>query len=180
MSGSWDQEKYIKAWRFASVVHNGQMVPGSDFPYIHHVGLVAMEVAAAIVKEDIDYPDLAIQCALLHDTIEDTATSYEELVRTFGEDVASGVLALSKDKDTPSEYRMNDSLNRIKAQPREVGLVKLADRITNLQPPPTYWNSEKISTYKAEAELILKELGSCNLYLRNRLQKKINSYPAGQ
>ena len=69
----WNQEKYIKAWNFASIVHNGQTLPGTDLPYINHIGNVAMEAMAAIANDTrINNPDLLVQCALLHDVIEDT------------------------------------------------------------------------------------------------------------
>ena len=42
-------------------------------------------------------PDLAVQCALLHDTIEDTDVTYDDVKRQFGTDVADGVMALSQD-----------------------------------------------------------------------------------
>ncbi len=74
----WDQDKFIKAWNFASHVHNGQLVPGTDIPYINHVGIVAMEVMAVIVRnKDIENPDLLVQCALLHDVIVYTSNSYD-------------------------------------------------------------------------------------------------------
>ena len=44
----WSQDNYIKAWNYASSVHNGQLIPGTDIPYINHIGLVAMEAMAAI------------------------------------------------------------------------------------------------------------------------------------
>jgi hypothetical protein len=90
----WNPEKYIKAWNFASVAHNGQMVPGTDIPYIHHIGLVAMEAMSAITYDStIEKPDLLIQCALLHDVIEDTSGTYDALRAEFGAQVEDGVLA---------------------------------------------------------------------------------------
>jgi GTP diphosphokinase / guanosine-3',5'-bis(diphosphate) 3'-diphosphatase len=62
---SWDQEKYIKAWNFASKIHKRQFMPGSDIPYINHIGLVAMEAMAVIAGSDnINDPDVLVQCAL--------------------------------------------------------------------------------------------------------------------
>ena len=178
----WDQDQYIKAWNFASVAHNQQLVPGTDNPYINHIGLVAMEVMSAcsrqtIVRSTSEQATLAVLCALLHDTIEDTTTTYDDLVEQFGLEVAKGVLALTKDNALPTKQaKMVDSLNRIKQQPKDVWLVKLADRITNLQIPPAHWNKEKINNYSLEATLILTELGSANEYLGTRLKNKIADY----
>ncbi len=175
---SWSQEKYIKAWNFSSKVHNGQLVPGTDIPYINHIGLVAMEAMAAIAHgKDISNPDLLIQCALLHDTIEDTTSTYEEIRGEFGVEVADGVLALSKNTDLPSKMeQMEDSIERIQKQAKEVWMVKLCDRTTNLQPPPSHWDKEKIQAYRAEAIYILEKLQDSNQYLAGRLETKISDY----
>lgn len=173
----WNPDTYIKAWNFASIAHGQQFVPGTTIPYLNHVGLVAMEVMTAITQCDhIASPDLAIACALLHDTLEDTNITYENLKSDFGQTVANGVLALTKNKTLPKETRMIDSLARIKMQPPEIAMVKLADRITNLQPPPSHWSFGKINNYRNEARTILIEIGSANQYLRDRLRAKIECY----
>ncbi len=175
----WNQENYIEAWNYACSAHNGQFVLGRDIPYINHIGLVAMEAMAAITHSStINAPDLLVVCALLHDTIEDTTCTYDEITKEFGADVANGVLALSKNKNLPSkDEQMRDSIDRIKKQPQEIWIVKLADRITNLQPPPEHWSTVKISNYRSEAMTILKELGGANSYLAKRLKAKIDNYP---
>jgi GTP diphosphokinase / guanosine-3',5'-bis(diphosphate) 3'-diphosphatase len=71
---------------------------------------------------------------------------------------------------------MADSLRRIKLQPREVWLVKLADRIVNLQPPPEHWQADKIAAYRAEARVILAALGEASPLLAARLAEKIEAY----
>ena len=71
---------------------------------------------------------------------------------------------------------MNDSLKRINKLEKEVGIVKIADRITNLQEPPKHWNLEKIKKYHAEAQNIAKTLKNKNTYLKNRLLSKIDEY----
>ncbi|MDD1444504.1 HD domain-containing protein [Dolichospermum sp. ST_sed3] len=122
--------------------------------------------------------DLAIQCALLHDVIEDTDTTYDQVLATFGKSVADGVLALSKDKAVEKSQRLADCLRRIRLQPPEVGMVKLADRITNLQPPPAHWTPEKIKRYRAEALEIHSALKDSSQVLATRLAHKIECYAA--
>lgn len=178
MPSSWSQEKYIKALRYAAAAHNGQTIPGSDLPYVIHVTMVTMEVQAALQHEADRDGDLAVQCALLHDVIEDTGKTFEELEMAFGSDVAVGVLGLSKDSTLDSKRdKMRDSLQRIKHLPEEIWMVKLADRITNLQPPPAHWSEEKINGYKEEARVILHELGGASAYLTKRFRDKLASYP---
>ncbi len=177
MPSTWSQEKYIKALKFAAEAHNGQTVPGTDLPYIVHVTMVAMEVIAALACEDGLDGDLAVQCALLHDVIEDTGISHQKLAAEFGPQVADGVLALSTNDSLESKQeKMVDSLARIKAQPKEIWLVKLADRITNLQPPPSHWNLVKVGRYREEGKKILDQLAAGCPYLAERLRQKISEY----
>jgi (p)ppGpp synthase/HD superfamily hydrolase len=187
MPNHWSQDTYIRAYKFAAEAHKGQIVPGTELPYLMHLSFVAMEVIAALAVEQVDHPDLAVQCALLHDTIEDTDVGYDDVKALFGTDVADGVLALTIDETigvglSKFERRwmqLEDYLSRIKLQPREIWMVKLADRITNLQPPPEHWTAEMVVRYKKGAELIHRELASASEYLGERLRMKIDGYPNG-
>ena len=181
MQCRWSQDLYIKAYQYAAKAHNGQLLPGSDLPYIVHLSLVSMEIMAALTvdAQNLD-GDLATQCALLHDTMEDAGISYNEIYEIFGQRVADGVNALSKrDMFETQKESMIDSLQRIKTQPIEVWMVKLADRITNLLPPPAHWDDEKIENYWEEAKLIYTELKDANEYLAARLFMKIEGYLTG-
>jgi (p)ppGpp synthase/HD superfamily hydrolase len=176
MVKNWSQETYIKGYRFAAYAHRNQTVPGSDFPYIMHISFVTMEVIAAINLESERDGDLAIQCALLHDVIEDTDTSFDQIAREFGEAVAKGVLALTKDKTLARHLQMSDSLKRIQQQPPEVWMVKMADRISNLQQPPDFWTKNKIAFYREEAIQIYETLKDASPVLSSRLASKIKDY----
>ncbi len=115
---------------------------------------------------------------MLHDTIEDTLVTYEFLEEEFGSAVADGVLALSKNPRLPTkDEQIRDSLRRIKQQPKEVWMVKLADRIANLSYPPHHWNNNKILSYRDEAIVIHSELHTASSVLAQRLQKRIEIYP---
>ena len=178
---NWSPDKYAIAWNYASLAHRGQTYGGQEqgmqIEYINHVGSVAMELIRGIIDiADCD-ADFAIQCALLHDVIEDTEKTYEDILENFGKSVANGVLALSKNKKLPTKgQQMEDSLSRIKQQPREVWMVKMADRITNLYHPPYYWDKERIKAYHQEAILIHENLKESNTWLAQRLWKKIEEY----
>lgn len=177
-SPAWSPDLFQRASRFAARAHGAQKVPGSEFPYLQHVTTVAAEIMAALTVESVDRPDLAVVCALLHDTIEDCGVTQETIAEEFGSDVAAGVLALSKNPSLSKADAMADSLRRIQLQPREIWWVKLADRITNLQPPPAHWDAKKIAKYRDEAVIIADTLGSASGYLHTRLRAKINEYPA--
>lgn len=149
-----------------------------------HVTKIAMEVLAATEEEPGFDRDLALTCALLHDTVEDGAdeatanATRAEIRRQFGAPVAEGVEALTKSGNGPKNEQMRDSLRRIRMQPREVWLVKLADRITNLEPPPADWPLEKRRRYLEEAKEIRAELGSASPALSRRFEQKLEEYRA--
>jgi (p)ppGpp synthase/HD superfamily hydrolase len=101
----------------------------------------------------------------------------EDIRFKFGDKIADGVAALTKNPTLPKPQQMMDSLQRIKNQPVEVWAVKLADRICNLQEPPSYWSMEKRKLYLLEAKIILDTLGAGNAILKARLIEKMDNYP---
>ena len=177
MISNWSQELYIKAYRFAAQAHDGQLYPGTGLPYLMHLSFVSMEVLGVLSVESGHDGDLAVQCALLHDAIEDTDVTYDLVESNFGVKVADGVLALSKNPEIPKSRQLANSLQRIKQQPPDIWIVKLADRISNLQPPPPHWTKEKIVRYRDEAIEIHAALKDASPFLAARLVKKIENYP---
>ncbi len=172
----YDPETYADACRFVAEAHRAQRVPGTELPYTLHLHQVAGEVVRAMVADPFEDAELAVLCALLHDTVEDTEVTVELVAARFGERVAAGVSALTKDASLPKPEGMADSLRRIRQQPREVWAVKLADRVTNLQPPPHYWTVEKCGAYAAEAEGILDALGEASPWLSARMRARLGAY----
>ncbi len=172
------QTLYQTAIKFATLKHVAinQKVPGTELPYVVHLSNVAMEVLMANANTENFNVALAIQAALLHDTIEDTDTTFSEVEENFGNEVANAVLALTKNESLPKEEQMMDSLKRIKKLPFEVWAVKMSDRITNLQKPPLHWDDAKKIKYRAEAQVILIELAEGNVFLAERLKGEIEGY----
>ncbi|WP_372367617.1 HD domain-containing protein [Candidatus Uabimicrobium sp. HlEnr_7] len=178
---NWSPDVYKKAWDFATSAHSKQTYGGKKkgirVPYINHIASVAMELTWGLQHTPNCYHDLAITCALLHDTIEDTKITYNDILQTFGKNVADGVMSLTKNEQLPTKnQQMLDSLERIKQQPFEVWMVKIADRITNLYHPPHYWKKDKILRYQQEAEIIHDHLHKSNQLLAERLKIKIKEY----
>jgi guanosine-3',5'-bis(diphosphate) 3'-pyrophosphohydrolase len=170
------QTIYQETIKFAAEKHGSQKVKGSKIPYVVHLSNVAMEIFMAARKThgfDLGY---ALQLALLHDTIEDTETTRQELELVFGKDIAEGVWALTGDQKLLKDYRLSDSLAKIRKCPREAGAVKLADRITNLQVPPKSWSKSHIREYLFDSQRILQALSGSNEYLEKRLLSKIGEY----
>ncbi|WP_295220983.1 HD domain-containing protein [uncultured Chryseobacterium sp.] len=174
------QDIYQTTIQFAAQRHTdiNQTIPGTNLPYVVHLSNVAMEILVASEQSESFNTGVAVQMALLHDVLEDTDATFEELSEKFGKAVAEGVLALTKNAELPKDERMANSLEKIKQQPKEVWAVKLADRITNLQKPPHFWTPEKIEKYRQEATMILNELCGGNTYLEYRLKRKIEEYNA--
>ncbi len=172
------QSKYQKALKFAAKKHadKNQLIPGTNLPYAVHISNVAMEILVAGTKTDKFDLEFAIQVALLHDVLEDTDATFDEINDEFGIEVAEAVLALTKNSKLSKEAKMLDSLNRIKKLSTEVWSVKLADRITNMQIPPGNWSLEKKIEYQEQAVLIYNSLKEGNKYLGDRLWEKIKEY----
>ena len=178
---NWSMEALKKAWELSTRAHDGQKYgggsAGEQVEYLNHIGTVIFEVMNALQHETDLNADLALQCAALHDVIEDSEVTYEEVEQLFGKRTADGVSALTKDESLPTKReQMEDSLRRIKLQPREVWMVKMADRITNLYMPPFYWNDDKRRKYQQEAMLIYEELKTGSDFLAQRLKTFIDDY----
>ena len=156
------------------------MLPGSEKPYIIHITFVAMEIISLLSIEAGWDGDLALQTALLHDVVEDTDRRPDDIARRFGKPVADGVAALTKNPKIQERRRqLEDSLKRIRKQPWEIWLVKLADRLANMAHPPPHWSPEHVAAYREEAKLIHRNLGKANPFLARRLSRRIAAYRPG-
>ena len=171
------QTIYQKTIAFSAEYHGQQKMP-NGLTYIVHLSNVAMEVFMAHKQKPDFNLKLAIQLALLHDVLEDTALSFKALKADFGNLVAEGVLALTKDSTLDKKDQMQDCLTRIAEQDKEVAIVKLCDRITNLQKPPVKWDKEKIKKYHLQAASIAQALEGKNAYLDKRILSKIKDFAA--
>lgn len=121
-------ELIFDAIAFAARAHRHQVRKDGATPYVSHAFRVAMVVRQVFGFED---PRL-IAAALLHDTIEDTTTDYDDLERHFGPDVARWVAALTKDMRLPEAEREEAYLEQLAAGGWPVSVCKLADIYDNL------------------------------------------------
>jgi GTP diphosphokinase / guanosine-3',5'-bis(diphosphate) 3'-diphosphatase len=149
----------IRALSFAAHKHRDQRrkdVQAS--PYINH----PIELADVLVNE-AGVTDVEVLCAaLLHDTIEDTRTTPEELEREFGHDIASIVLELTDNKMLKKGTRKRMQIAHAAAASREAKLVKLADKICNLRDinarPPANWDVRRRRDYFDWAKTVVDRL----------------------
>jgi len=166
---------FEEAFAFANEKHSGQRLPGSELPYISHIARVCFELLLLVDAASYEMEFLLVVAAL-HDTLEDTNTTEAELLDRFGPRVLAAVKALTKDRRLPKALQIEDSLNRIEAEPKEVQLVKLADRIANMDRPPPNWTQEKIREYRKSSELIWLKLKGVHDGLASRLNARISDY----
>lgn len=119
----------ITAVNFSAIKHKNQKRKGIEqTPYINHPIGVAYNLTSI---GQIDDP-VTIAAALLHDTLEDTDTTYQELVDTFGVEVARVVLELSDDQSLSREDRKKGQVIKAAKFSERAKLVKLADKLYNL------------------------------------------------
>lgn len=117
-----------EAREFAAKAHEGQFRKGTKRPYIVHPVEVADIVGTMTGDEDV------ICAALLHDTIEDCEEVSEGLLRSrFGDRVASLVVGESEDKSKSWEVRKSTTIRHLKHAPREVQMIGLADKLSNMR-----------------------------------------------
>ena len=116
-----------QAARSAAKAHEGKMRKGSEIPYIVH----PLETAV-IVSRMTEDPEL-ISAALLHDVLEDTEVTFEELSELFGKRVADLVAAESEDKRKTWKERKQATIERLASASREEKLLCLADKLSNLR-----------------------------------------------
>lgn len=141
----------IGAAKFAALSHFGQTRKDGRTPYINHPVRVAMILKRAGVTD----PDV-LQAALLHDTIEDTETTAEDLESRFGVGVATLVLEVTDDKSLPKAERKR--LQLIAPYSRRSALIKVADKTVNLQDivnaPPPWPRARKLAYFEHSRALV--------------------------
>ena len=127
-----DMDKLRRAFDFAVTAHEGQKRRDGS-PYVTHT------VAAATIAAQMGLDDDAIVAALLHDVLEDTAVTYDELAAAFGKEVADiveGVTKLTRVQYSTKEETQMENLRKMllaMAKDIRVILIKLADRLHNMR-----------------------------------------------
>jgi len=144
---------------FAADKHRNQRRKDAEAsPYINHPIALANVLANEADVED----ERVLVGAVLHDTIEDTETTEQELVRLFGKDVADIVLEVTDDKSLPKDERKRLQIEHAPHVSRRAKLVKLADKICNLRDiaasPPADWAVERKQEYFDWAKAVVDGL----------------------
>ena len=161
---------FLKALVFAADKHRNQRRKDADAsPYINH----PIALANILVNEG-GITDINVLCgAILHDTIEDTETTKEELTQHFGEKITSIVLDVTDDKTLPKAERKLKQIEHASHASNEAKLVKLADKISNLRDllssPPKDWTDDRKKEYFDWAGKVVDQIRGTNSKLENIL-----------
>src|SRR5262245_13986448 len=159
MQTPYDIGLVIRAVEFAAKKHRMQRRKDSDAsPYINHpIALMHVLCIDGGVTEPV-----ILAAASLHDTVEDTETTREELEAEFGAEVADLVVEMTDDKSLPKKERKRLQIEHAQHMSREGALVKLSDKICNLRDmaasPPEDWNLARRIEYFEWAKAVVDGL----------------------
>ncbi|CAF0732847.1 unnamed protein product [Adineta steineri] len=156
-------EKFMHALQFAAHKHRFQKRKDSDgTPYINHPIGVAHILSNEAGIKDIDL----LIVALLHDTVEDTETTHEELQQEFGTRIADLVAELTDDKNLPKAERKRLQILNAKQLSSDAIIVRLADKIYNLRDlnreTPVGWSEQRVKEYFEWSVQIARQLAGHN------------------
>jgi len=159
----------LRAAEFAAVLHTDQRRKGARAePYINHPIEVARLIAQATEGTCTD----AIIAALLHDTVEDTAATLKDVAAAFGDEIAAIVAEVTDDKSLPKAERKKRQVESAAAKSYPARLVKLADKISNLQSmqesPPAGWPLIRRREYFLWTRAVVDRLRGTNAELETR------------
>ncbi len=156
----------IQAINFAAKKHRRQKRKGADGePYINHP-LEVLNLLTSVGKvEDFN----VLIAAVLHDTIEDTETTKEEITKLFGAEVCKMVLELTDDKSLPKAKRKQLQIEHAPHISTNAKQIKLADKISNIRDvvenPPDGWSVERRAEYVEWGERVVVGLRGANANL---------------
>ena len=146
----------FRALTFAATKHRDQRRKDAGAsPYINH----PMAVARVLSVEGGVHDEATLLAAVLHDTVEDTETTFEELVREFGAEVAGLVRELTDDKSLPKAKRKEKQIELAANASDKAKRLKIADKICNVRDvthsPPADWDAARRVEYLEWAERVV-------------------------
>ena len=131
-------------------------------PYVNHLTEVASLLAEATGGDDV----VLLMGGLLHDTLEDTDSTYEDLVQRFGPEVAALVAEVTDDKSKPKQERKRLQIEKTAGKSVRARLLKIADKTSNLRSlvtsPPAGWPTERLREYVAWAHDVVRSCRGLN------------------
>lgn len=149
----------LKAFRFAAEKHNDQRRKDTKAsPYINHLIGVTETLWSVADVRDVSL----LTAAILHDTIEDTDATADEIKIQFGEEVLSLVLEVTDDKSLSKPTRKQLQIEHAPHKSEKAKLLKIADKINNIRDiiksPPESWSLERRQEYLLWSEKVVAGL----------------------
>ncbi len=146
--GRTDLAEVVKALAFAAEKHRHQRRKDREAsPYINH----PIDLASILTNEASVVDPLVLCAAILHDTVEDTETTLDEITACFGAEVSALVAEVTDDKSKPKDERKRLQVEHAPHASFRAQQVKLADKISNLRDmahsPPATWDLERRRAY---------------------------------
>jgi guanosine-3',5'-bis(diphosphate) 3'-pyrophosphohydrolase len=168
----------LKATKFAAWKHKDQRRKDANAsPYINH----PIALASVLQEEGDVFDPIVLAAALLHDTIEDTETSYEELRGQFGDEIAEIVLEVTDTKWIDKAVRKRLQISKAGHASERAKLVKLADKICNLRDiiasPPAAWSTERKREYFDWAKRVVDQVRGTNSKLEQHFDSIYRQRP---
>jgi (p)ppGpp synthase/HD superfamily hydrolase len=166
-----NETNLLRALDFAAGKHSGQLRKSGDgTPYINHPIAVARILAEEGQVTDAD----VLMAAVLHDTLEDTDATREELVSQFGSVVCRLVEEVTDDKRLPKAERKRLQIEHAPHLSHGAALIKLGDKIANVRDlgraPPPDWSIERVREYLTWAEAVIGNAPKVNPTLESLFQ----------
>ncbi len=170
----------LRAVQFAAHKHKDQRRKDvRATPYINH----PISLAEVLHTDGGVRDPKVIAAALLHDTIEDTETTYDELRGLFGEDVADTVVELTDTKFLGTTARKRLQVAKAGRASERARQVKLADKICNLRDilasPPAGWSLNRRQKYFDWAKEVVDQARGVNLRLERMFDRLYSQRPVG-
>jgi guanosine-3',5'-bis(diphosphate) 3'-pyrophosphohydrolase len=164
----------IEALHFSAEKHRHQRRKDqAQSPYINH----PIEVTHLLWDVGGVREINVLLAALLHDTIEDTETSPEDIRREFGEEVLSLVLEVTDDKSLEKAERKRLQIEEAPTKSTGAKLIKLADKSCNvhdlIDSPPKYWSLSRRREYLLWTEQVVAGLAGTNPNLEAYYEKEL-------
>jgi len=161
-----DVVKLSQAADYAARQHSAQRRKGTSAePYINHL----TEVAAMLAEATEGADPVLVMGGMLHDTLEDTDATSEDLAARFGPEVAALVAEVTDDKSLPKDVRKRQQIEKTPSKSRRAKLLKIADKTSNLRSlvhsPPAGWTDERLRDYVVWAADVVRSCRGLNAKL---------------
>lgn len=170
-----DVARILDAASFAAFKHRKQRRKDVDAtPYINH----PLDVARILAEAGVDDVEV-LMAAILHDTIEDTKTTAEELTARFGERVCGMVLEVTDNKNLDKLERKRLQVIKAPTKSDDAKQIKIADKLANLRDfksPPVGWSEARIGAYIQFAEMVARGCAGANEVLDRLIRECLDGF----